>query len=246
VRLSADGLIQEPLSRELFSGAEPRTVACAGDTDGDELDDWLVAATREDQQRAYTVVVLSGLDGSLLRTIDSPSPCHDLEFGASLAGAGDLDGDGRADYVIAAPTGFTPSDLPEECRVGHVFVYSGESGVLLFDLEHPGTGYTLDGGMDATGDGVPDILVGSDHQGLVLGARLYSGKDGSIVREIEGDIFREYIGANVALLDDMDGDGCAELAVANHPTGCCVPRSGEVIIYSGKTGARLHSLRSGR
>jgi hypothetical protein len=79
-----------------------------------------------------------------------------------------------------------------------------------------------------------------------MGARLHSGQDGTLVRTFEGDIFREYVGANVAFLEDMDGDRCAEIAVANFPTGMNYSRSGEVMVYSGRTGERLLALRSGR
>jgi len=232
----------EKIELDLFRRNTIDDVACVGDADGDGVDDWLAGI---DTGRTSEVALISGSDWSLIRALGlSAMGGHLGEGGSSLAGAGDLDGDGHADHLVGARIAGVPVEGQYPRWTGHVFGYSGKTGGLILDLVEESC--ALDGGWDATGDAIPDILVGSESDGLALGAFLYSGKDGMLVRKIQGDPFRENVGVNVAFLDDIDGDGCAELAVANHPTGLHVSRSGEVVVYSGATGEKLHTLRSGR
>jgi hypothetical protein len=78
-------------------------VAIAGDVDGDGLDD-LVAGTSEATGGGVAVILRGGhLDEAPLEILDG-GLAGPSSFGESVAGAGDVDGDGRADLVVGAAT----------------------------------------------------------------------------------------------------------------------------------------------
>jgi hypothetical protein len=78
-------------------------------------------------------------------------------FGSSVAGIGDVNGDGHADVAISAP-----GDDTGGSEVGSVIVVSGNDGTTLW--RHDGSAGNLVGGQvavagDVNGDGIPDLLV---------------------------------------------------------------------------------------
>jgi exosortase/archaeosortase family protein len=74
----------------------------ADDVNGDGQADFIVGANAEIDKQGK-VYVFSGADGTLLRTLDSPSPVETNEvlFG-STATAADVDADGKADIIVGA------------------------------------------------------------------------------------------------------------------------------------------------
>ena len=104
------------------------------------------------------VQLFSGADFSLLLEIVDPEWTH--YFGHSVAAAGDVDGDGSADFIVGA----SGEDLGGTDS-GSVFVYSGATGVLLHrfdgDAASDSLGGSVAGGGDLDGDGVPDVAAGA-------------------------------------------------------------------------------------
>jgi hypothetical protein len=74
----------------------------AADVNGDGQSDFIVGANAEPNYQGR-VYVFNGVGGSLLRTLDSPSPVETNEvlFGSAVA-AGDVDADGKADVIVGA------------------------------------------------------------------------------------------------------------------------------------------------
>src|SRR3970040_1629195 len=94
--------------------------------------DFIIGARGADaggQSNAGSAYVYSGADGSLLYQKDGDYTGYYL--GASVAGAGDANGDGKDDFIIAAW---------QAGGMGLAYVYSGADGSLLFGKGGGGTG----------------------------------------------------------------------------------------------------------
>ena len=166
-----------------------------GDVDLDGVGDLLVGAVRNTAGafsggRAY---VFSGASGALVYSLASPLATNGGQFGASVTGLGDLDGDGTPDLAVGAP-GEPQGQVP---GVGRVHVFSGRSGAFLRSLDSPAPntngddqfGASVVGVEDVDGDGVPDVLVAAArafYRGSYPG-KLYafSGADGGLVYTVD-------------------------------------------------------------
>jgi hypothetical protein len=157
-------------------------VAAAGDVDGDGLDDVLVGAPGADHGGrssggAYVVfgkITTSAIDlGSLGRRgrgyrIEGGRALGRAGF--SVAGAGDVDADGRPDVIVGAP---------QVGRGGAAYVVFGRGHSMPVELAALGrggyrmpaasagdrAGTSVAGAGDVNGDGIPDVLVGAPARG---------------------------------------------------------------------------------
>lgn len=211
-------------------------VAGGGDFNGDGIADVIIGAPGSDGNgvnagRAY---VYSGADFSLLCTLNGPS--SNDRFGSGVAFVGDLDGDGRDEIACGAQDASTGGGL--------VFVYrwTGTACQALF-LLNPGTPsldfglWFMNGGGDVNGDGTPDIYA-NDYQ--LNRAHVFSGANGAKIWTLTGDAIGQFgIGR---MIDDVDGDGCADLVLAAWVQGTGAPNAGKAFVYSGKTAAVLETF----
>jgi hypothetical protein len=135
------------------------TVAGTGDLDGDDVGDLLVGAVPRDPYapRPGYLRVISGRDGSLLYRLDGAEPGD--RFGRGLAPTGDVDGDGRCDFAVAAPG--DPLAAPES---GSVTIFAGRDGSVLtriFGIDRQEFfGGHMDAGFGAPGEGSAELWIG--------------------------------------------------------------------------------------
>jgi len=178
-------------------------VNTAGNINGDTNTDFMISAPGADPgglSEAGSVYVYSGLNGNLLYQKNG-SAANERFGGWSMDGGGDLNGDGRADFIIGAPQA--------NSFAGSVYVYSGLNGNLLYQKNGAAAndhfGYSVAVAEDTDEDGLDDFLVGSpdaDPGGRTDAGScyVYSGYDGSTLGRFDGSSAGDYLGSSV--------DGC--------------------------------------
>jgi len=235
----------------LFGGLTPvglfgTSVAGPGDVDGDGIPDLLVGAPQDSPgglTSAGSAFVFSGATGTQLFRFDGKE--DQAHLGHSVAGAGDVDGDGHADLIVGIPF-FHPNGLES---AGSALVFSGATGkpLLAFDgvMSQEKLGVSVAGAGDVDGDGIPDLIVGAlgtRSNGKAFGgtAFVFSGATGSQIRRFDGKAPRDFFGRAVAGAGDVNGDGLADLIVGAPGTKVHgFADSGSALVFSGATGARI-------
>src|SRR5205085_2710847 len=148
----------------------------------------------------------------------------------------DLDGDGIADVVIAAPQAKVDGIMH-----GVLSARSVKTGEVLWRKiakREETLGWDRANAGDQNGDGTADIFAGSPFRD---GGRVYllSGKDGSVLRMYESEAPRWAFGWYVARTDDFDNDGHADLLVGDFQGETGNDPKGAVFLFSTNTGELL-------
>jgi hypothetical protein len=175
--------------------------------------------------------VYSGKTGNQIREIRGAGG---RPIGDHLA-LGDVDQDGTPDLVVSA----------QHSQGGEVQVFSGKDGALLHRIR--GETYEFGRGLacaDVNRDGYADLLVGDT---LARGADdvkqggavfIYSGKDGSLLREWRGSERAALFGSAIAT-GDLDRDGCPEVLISSPISHNAL---GSIQIFSSRTGKELSRI----
>ncbi|MCP5029751.1 MAG: CSLREA domain-containing protein, partial [Actinomycetia bacterium] len=227
-----------------------KSVAGVGDVDGDGIADIAVGAYRDGDGGTYRGAVyvlflnadgtvkaeqkISSVSGGLTGPLDNSD-----YFGASVAGIGDLDGDGIVDIGVGAY-----ADDDGGSSRGAVYVlFLNADGTVKAEQKISSTTGSLTGPLDDTddfgisvagmgdldGDGIADITVGAlydDDGGTDRGAAhvLFLNADGTVKAEqkissVSGGLTgplddSDSFGRAVAGIGDLDGDGTIGLLVS--------------------------------
>lgn len=220
----------------------------AGDVNGDGYDDFIAGAYRYnngDVEGAGAAYVFSGIDGTVLYSYVS-ADTYDY-YGFSVSGAGDVDADGYADYIIGAYRE-DPGDI---WNAGMAYVYSGASGEVLHTVAGSGEGdylgYSVSGAGDVNGDGRDDFIAGAfrnDTNATDAGAAfVYSGADASVLYEYYGTEIEDWLGRTVAGLGDINHDGYGDFAITAYRADVDdMMNAGIIFVYSGADGELLYEL----
>ena len=139
-------------------------------------------------------------------------------MGISVSGAGDVNGDGFADLIVGAPGADRNGTNSGSARV-----FSGVDGSVLYTFDGDSAreqfGDPVSGAGDVNGDGFADLIVGalfSDSNGTSSGsAQVFSGADGSVLYNLNGDSAGDFLGISVSGAGDVNGDGVADFVVAD-------------------------------
>ncbi len=181
--------------------------------------------------------------------VEKPRLIHTLvgeaagdQFGWVARNVGDVDRDGVDDFAATAPT----------CKrgggqySGRVYVYSSKEAKLLYTRDGKpgwGLGNSVAGRADVNGDGTPDVIAGAPSYGTNPGRVLvFSGGDGAVLHELSAGEAGDKFGLKVCGIEDLDGDGCAEVAVGASSADANGKDSGRVYVHSGKDGSELFRI----
>jgi hypothetical protein len=200
------------------------SVAGVGDVNQDGFDDVIVGSTyfgpgAMGNGNDGAAFVLSGKDGSLLHQIMGSASF--VKCGESVSGVGDIDQDGRPDFIIGARN----STIGSLLYCGAAAVYSGATGDVIHLFEGDQWDLNLGSSVAPAGDvdrdGVGDLLIGADHADAngvneAGEVRIYSGANGSMLHSFSGTKEYGYFGNAVDCAGDLDGDGRLELLAASY------------------------------
>lgn len=221
----------------------------SADVDGDGHDDFIVGAPGASPNGlagAGSAYVYSGANGNLLYQVNGGGSGDRL--GGSAGISADIDGDGNGDFIVGAP-GADPNGLVD---AGLAFVYSGATGNLIYRVNGSSPGDRLGGsaGMtdDANGDGYGDFIAGApgaDPNGLADAgsAYVYSGKDGTVLYQVNGSGSGDRLGGSAGMSGDVNGDGNDDFIVGApqaDPNG--LADAGSAYVYSGADGSLLYQV----
>ena len=216
-----------------------------------QLDAWFVRVSSqhfqiqiEDKNATYPLVIdslLSGNANTILAGDQSGS-----QFGWSVSGAGDVNGDGFDDVIVGAwEYDYGGVDG------GAVFVFHGGFygltnivGTLLgAEADGDRFGYSISDAGDVNGDGYDDVIVGAPYYSSALFTEeegrsyIYYGSSNGLtitdVKMLEVDNDNDHFGWSVSGAGDVNGDGYDDVIVGvpKHDNGQV--REGAAYIYHG-------------
>lgn len=220
-----------------------RSSAFIGETNGDGLDDTLTGQPfYSNGGVARGVVHLTPGDLLTFPVIGSNSSQDNGLFGEAVAGLGDINHDGRDDFIVGSPGAGAGGGLIE--------VFSGRTKAFIFSIAGGpavGLGTSVGGAGDVNGDGFNDFIAGEPNApagGMLRGqAKVYSGKDATVLYVKTGAEDFEVFGSSVTGVGDVNRDGFADFAVgAPNATAGGNNQRGRVVIYSGADGTTLFTI----
>jgi len=208
-------------------------VAGASDIDGDGVPDYVAGAIGYSTKKTNLgkVYAWSGATGAEIWTYSGAIASGFL--GRSLAGLGDVDGDGRSDVLVGT-------------SIHEIFIVGAAGNTIRHVADADFFGNTVAGCGDLDGDGVRDYLVGKNLAdqpvpflqdcGAVIA---FSGATGATIRVHYGSHAGDQLGWGLGGLSDIDSDGVDDYLLGSLAAGVNGVYSGIAVVVSGATGTVL-------
>ncbi|MDQ5984738.1 MAG: hypothetical protein CSYNP_00434 [Syntrophus sp. SKADARSKE-3] len=255
------------------------SVSGAGDFNGDGLADLIVGSDGNGSNRAFLVYGKTSsetvnLDLVGMTYVDAGGATKtggvvisDLGNSIAVSTAGDVNGDGLGDLIVSNPywntngNSYVVFGTTDTSNIDMINIASYEIGG--FSIEGPSgdryDGWSVSGAGDVNGDGLADLIVGSNaptssygksyvvfgktdtsevHLGVVA-----AGTGGFLINNGTGAA--DMSGYNVSSAGDVNGDGLADLIVGAYkadPNG--IADSGASYVVYGKTGTEQVTLNA--
>ncbi|MEO8377755.1 MAG: VCBS repeat-containing protein [Candidatus Sumerlaeota bacterium] len=220
-------------------------VSGAGDVNGDGLDDIIVSdfyATVNNTSntgKAYVVfgkttsetVSLASLGSGGFKILGDPA--LQGRTGTRVSGAGDVNGDGLSDVMVAAVLlGKAYIVFGKEFSTDVALANMGSQGFVVTDNDVTGRlGQHVSGAGDVNGDGLSDVLIGATQNGMNNSGEAYLifGKSSSSAVDVSalstegfkmvGAANGQGVGSRVAGAGDINGDGRGDLLLGSYGIG---------------------------
>ncbi len=240
------------------------SVSTAGDVNGDGYDDFLIAAHTNDEsgenagkcylffgrQKWHTSYNLE--NANVVLTGDRERE----NVGLSLSSAGDVNGDGYADFLIGAHGSSSAGGSAGECYLilgrksweSRVRLYFADASFLGADIAD-GFGSAMAGAGDVNGDGYDDFLIGAPYNDaagkdsgqayLILGRKRGWQKNTPLSKasaSFTGEAAGDNAGIAVSAAGDVNGDGYSDILIGadnNSETG---KQAGKCYLLLGNAG----------
>src|SRR5262245_35989529 len=124
---------------------------------------------------------------------------------------------------------------------------TAQSTLHTFPGSGGGFGHCVRSAGDVNGDGYDDLIVGSPSESGPAGtgtgrARVYSGKDATVLFTFHGESMSFQFGDAVDGAGDVNADGIPDLVVGDYNDDNVTLGGGLARLYSGKDGTILHSF----
>ncbi|MDP2308812.1 MAG: FG-GAP-like repeat-containing protein [Pseudomonadota bacterium] len=230
------------LTGELASNYFGSSVSSAGDVNGDGFGDVIVGAFNYSGGAGRAYVYVGSASG--VSTTASSTLAGDLgQFGYSVSGAGDVNGDGYDDVIVGA--------YNRDSSTGSAYVYAGSASGVATAASTVFTGEATSiyfGGSvsragDFNGDGYDDVIVGAQGVDAATGrAYVYAGSAGGLSTTpsatLSGESTANYFGASVSDAGDVDGDGYDDVIVGAFNYG---ESTGRAYLFPGSAGGAATS-----
>jgi len=259
---SAAGLSDAPVwtgESNQFSARFGHAVAAAGDVNGDGYGDVIVGALlynngQSDEGRAY--VYLGSAEGpEAAPAWTAESDQANAYFGVSVAGAGDVNGDGYGDVIVGAyfydggqmNEGRAYAYLGSPAGLGTTAAWTAES-----DQAASNFGVSVAPAGDANGDGYSDVIVGAraydggetDEGRACVYLGSAAGLSSTPAWTAESDQAGAFFGISVGTAGDVNGDGFSDVIVGAYLHNNGEQGEGRAYVYYGNDGDGLHRVPS--
>ncbi|WP_035333341.1 FG-GAP-like repeat-containing protein [Dyadobacter crusticola] len=231
--------------------------ASAGDINGDGYSDVIVGAIAYDNGHDDEGAVFVWLGGvgeiSMVTSSSIGIAQENSRMAYSVAGAGDLNGDGYSDILVGA-TEYDGGQTDE----GAVFVcYGSPTGIgnmpdvkLECDQAFADFGISVSSAGDVNGDGFDDIIVGAElydsGQNNEGAAFVYYGSAQGLNPTstiLECDVPNAWMGVAVSSAGDVNNDGFGDVIIGAPTFSNVESNEGAVILYLGSSNGVLKNSK---